>query len=424
MNSICQRRVWQGKSPKIEPMLPDNESRQTFKQPVVVASFIWGLMAFMPVGVNYAAFFLLWGVVLMEGQMATRWHRLGHGIARFAGVAFLAWSLVVLCIQSKWYAESASNLWHVFRIPFTLFIASTLSWHESRAALTGFLLACTACVAMILGSYFHLTPTLEFWAHLTNAGTNKTIGASILMSMAFGVVLAQALYADQSRKWRWLSLSLVLFFTLVFAMLKRTAMVDLAIAVLVMAVFSARERPLYFWIALSLSMLFGAWLFSGEPGVPAKFAQGVEEVRSAFRGEVTLGSWNVRIQMLSRTYQMILEEPLWGWGIGSWNEQWRLRVPQEIAEFNMPHNDALWMGAQAGVLGGVLWMFLMLSQVNSIWKIRNAWGASACAAIFMATFSSLVNNGTRDATIGLPMLWMVGVLISLARESAVEKGSA
>jgi len=210
----------------------------------------------------------------------------------------------------------------------------------------------------------------------------------------------------------------------VFAMLKRTAMVDLAIAVLVMAVFSARERPLYFWIALSLSMLFGAWLFSGEPGVPAKFAQGVEEVRSAFRGEVTLGSWNVRIQMLSRTYQMILEEPLWGWGIGSWNEQWRLRVPQEIAEFNMPHNDALWMGAQAGVLGGVLWMFLMLSQVNSIWKIRNAWGASACAAIFMATFCSLVNNGTRDATIGLPMLWMVGVLISLARESAVEKGSA
>jgi hypothetical protein len=31
-----------------------------------------------------------------------------------------------------------------------------------------------------------------------------------------------------------------------------------------------------------------------------------------------------------------------------------------------------------------------------------------------------VNNGTRDATIGLPMLWMVGVMISLAR-SSVEK---
>ena len=114
-------------------------------------------------------------------------------------------------------------------------------------------------------------------------------------------------------------------------------------------------------------------------------------------------------------------KPLWGWGIGSWNDQWRMRVPQELAEFNMPHNDALWMGAQAGILGAFLWMSLMMSHVNSSWKIRNAWGASACAAIFMATFSSLVNNGTRDATIGLPMLWMVGVLISLARASTEEK---
>lgn len=94
-------------------MHSDNEPRHTFftegsrvavtafKQPVLVASFIWGLMAFMPVGVNYAAFFLLWMAVLMEGQLRTRWHRLGHGVARFAGVAFLAWSLVALCIQSK-----------------------------------------------------------------------------------------------------------------------------------------------------------------------------------------------------------------------------------------------------------------------------------------------------------------------------------
>ena len=127
-----------------------NESHHTFftessrvalkaiKQPVLVSSFTWGLMAFMPVGVNYAAFFLLWMAVLMDGQFRTRWQRLGHGVIRFAALAFMAWSLVVLCVQSKWYAESASNLWHIFRIPLTLFIASTLSWHESRAALIGF----------------------------------------------------------------------------------------------------------------------------------------------------------------------------------------------------------------------------------------------------------------------------------------------
>ena len=410
-------------------MLLKNESIHTFftegfrvalkaiKKPVLVASFTWGFMVFMPVGVNYAAFFLLWIAVLIEGQFRTRWGRLGHGVTRFAALAFLAWSLVALCVQSKWYAESASNLWHVFRIPLTLFIASTLSWHESRAALIGFLLACALCVLMILGSYFHLMPIFDFWAHLVNAGTNKTIGASILLSLAFGVALSQALYAEKKQKWIWLSLLLILFFTLVFAMLKRTAMIDLAIAILVIAVFTAREKQIYFWIALTLNVVFGAWLFFGESEVPAKFAQGVDEVISAFRGEVNLGSWNVRIQMLSYTFQMILEEPLWGWGIGSWNDQWRMRVPQEIADFNMPHNDALWMAAQAGVLGGFLWMALMLSHLNGSWNIKNAWGASACAAILIAIFSSLVNNGTRDATIGLPMLWMVGVMISLARSS-------
>ena len=390
---------------------------KAIKKPVLVASFTWGFMAFMPVGVNYAAFFLLWIAVLIEGQFRTRWGRLGHGVTRFAALAFLAWSLVALCVQSKWYAESASNLWHVFRIPLTLFIASTLSWHESRAALIGFLLACALCVLMILGSYFHLMPIFDFWAHLVNAGTNKTIGASILLSLAFGVALSQALYAEKKQKWIWLSLLLILFFTLVFAMLKRTAMIDLAIAILVIAVFTAREKQIYFWIALTLNVVFGAWLFFGESEVPAKFAQGVDEVISAFRGEVNLGSWNVRIQMLSYTFQMILEEPLWGWGIGSWNDQWRMRVPQEIADFNMPHNDALWMATQAGVLGGFLWMALMLSHLNGSWNIKNAWGASACAAILIAIFSSLVNNGTRDATIGLPMLWMVGVMISLARSS-------
>jgi len=94
-----------------------------------------------------------------------------------------------------------------------------------------------------------------------------------------------------------------------------------------------------------------------------------------------------------------------------------MRVPQEITNFNMPHNDALWMGAQAGLLGGFLWIALMMSHLNGSWNIKNAWGASACAAILIAVFSSFVNNGTRDATIGLPMLWMVGVMISLARSS-------
>jgi O-antigen ligase len=81
----------------------------------------------------------------------------------------------------------------------------------------------------------------------------------------------------------------------------------------------------------------------------------------------------------------------------------------------MPHNDALWMGAQAGVVGAFSWMFLMLSGLWQTWKSRHWMGAAATASICIATFASLVNNGTRDATIGIPLLWIMGVMISYSR---------
>jgi O-antigen ligase len=155
------------------------------------------------------------------------------------------------------------------------------------------------------------------------------------------------------------------------------------------------------------------WTFS--PKLQDGFAKGLKEVNDAFLGNVKVESWNVRIQMITHSWNMMIEQPWVGWGIGSWNEQWAQRVPVEIAGFNMPHNDALWMGAEAGIVGAIGWLFLMLSGLWQTWKSRHWMGAAATAAICIATFASLVNNGTRDATIGLPMLWLMGLLISRTR---------
>ncbi len=89
-------------------------------------------------------------------------------------------------------------------------------------------------------------------------------------------------------------------------------------------------------------------------------------------------------------------------------------MPAEIAGFNMLHNDLLWMGAQCGVVASLAWLALMLSGLGLAWKACG-WQGAAAACILVATFSALVNNGTLDATIGLPILWVMGVLISLTR---------
>jgi O-antigen ligase len=93
-----------------------------------------------------------------------------------------------------------------------------------------------------------------------------------------------------------------------------------------------------------------------------------------------------------------------------------------MKNYNMPHNDLLWMGSQAGVPGALAWLALLLAAAWAGWRIQTWQGRMAFAIALIALFSSMVNSGTRDAEIGLPMLWMLGVALVLARESAKTQG--
>ena len=79
-------------------------------------AFFWGLMLFMPVGMNYLAFVLLLVVMLAQGQVQGRVLRLRQSPAWWPGVFFLGWTLVVLAIQPVYYPETAANLFHGLRL--------------------------------------------------------------------------------------------------------------------------------------------------------------------------------------------------------------------------------------------------------------------------------------------------------------------
>jgi O-antigen ligase len=212
-----------------------------------------------------------------------------------------------------------------------------------------------------------------------------------------------------------LLVALVVMVILVETLSKRTGMVACILALVCVKLHLWRKYKWRWALAVVALALSCALLWITSPGLQAQFVQGIREVKEGLSGIVKVESWNVRIQMVKHTLDMMGERPLLGWGIGAWNNQWQARVPVEIAGFNMPHNDFLWMGAQAGLPGAVLWLVLMLSGLGSAWKTQGWKGAAATACILIACFSALVNNGTRDATIGLPMLWVMGLLISFAR---------
>jgi O-antigen ligase len=383
--------------------------------PVSRAAFFWGLVVFLPVGMNYLALFTLLGSVLFLNDSKKRWHRLRESMLWPSLIFFLGWTLLVLLLQPSWHAQTASNLWHGVRIGLTLALAASLSTSEARAALLGFMLASTSVVVLILASSLGFLQSHPYWQHLLEPGTNKTIGASILLSMLVAVLMARGL--TSTGRFRWLMLmAATLVMTIIFESLsKRTAMIACILALSIVTMHLWRGQK-WRWLLAMLAMgLVGIGLLLSHPGVQAQFMQGFREIRDGFSDVVKVESWNVRIQMAKHTFDMMAERPWLGWGIGAWNDQWQSRVAEEISSFNMPHNDFLWMGAQAGVPGAVAWLVLMLSGLGVSWKTLGWKGAAATACVLIACFSALVNNGTRDATIGLPMLWVMGFLISLAR---------
>lgn len=377
----------------------------------------WGLAVVLPVGMNYLALLLLLLAVGIQDDRAQRWSRLRAHPLWWPLVFYVVWSLVVLALQPKIYAETPSNLWHEGRIVLTLALAVSLSQREARVALLGFLVA-LGVGALIMGGYHAgVTPEWAFWAHLTHPATNKSIAASILFSM---VAAAAWVYAQAHRdmvRWVAVGVLLVALLIIVAALAKRTAMVGFFLAVLAISVHHWRAHKVRLMTAVLLTTLTASLLVVSVPGARNRLAQGASEIQTAMSGAVDVSSWGVRVQMIRHTTDMVLERPVTGWGIGAWNDQWRARVPSELAGFNMPHNDLLWMGSQAGIPGALSWLALMLAACWAGWRRRSWEGRAAFSVAVIALFSSLVNSATRDATIGLPMLWVLGVYLSLAETS-------
>ena len=367
----------------------------------------------MPVGVNYLCLLGLLLAIAFEGSWRERWQRLSEKKTALALGLFMGWTALVLIFQGTWYDRTPSNLWHGFRICLTLGLAASLTLPEATRALLGFILSTVCALALAFAARTGVIEVHPFWEHLTVVGTNKTIGASILLAVAFVVVFARATYSQGKDRWVLLLATVPIVWAVYDIMSKRTAILSILMAALLVLMHVSKKQKKT-WIisaAFLASVCYLVWIAS--PALQAQFAQGIHEMLEGIRGQVKVESWNVRVQMIKHTIEMISDHPWLGWGIGAWNYQWAIRAPMEIASFNMPHNDLLWMSAQGGVIAGLLWLFLMTSELGNLWKASSWNGAAASATVLVCTFSSLVNNGTRDATIGLPMLWIMGVLISL-----------
>lgn len=386
------------------------------------AAMFWGLAVFAPVGVNYLAALLLLASLAAAGHLRERMARVRASPLWWPVVAYVAWTLVVLAVGPH-YPQTPSNLWHGMRIALTMLMALSLTRDEAAASVRGFLVIAFFSIAIVL---LHRTVGFPLWAPwraTLEVEGNKSINNALLFALlgATGAVTGLAQFDLRGRHSLRLALgafAVTAITGLIVALwlISRTSLLALLLAVPAACVHQWRRqlRPLALALALGAAVA-GAALWQS-PSVQQKVELGVQELESAQAGAVSEGSWVVRYYMYRDTARMVIDRPLSGWGIGGWTAQWHLRGPALLANYNMPHNDFLWMGAQGGVPGALTLAVILLAGLWQCWKRADLAGRMGFVAILVMTVATSVNSAMRDAQIGLSLLWVSFVYLRLALE--------
>lgn len=383
------------------------------------AAAFWGLTVFMPVGAVYLAAFTLLAALIAAGGWRERAQRLRGNFLWWPVMAFVVWTLVVLALEPH-YPETGSNLAHGLRIAATAFMALALTRDEAIWALRGFI--GIALVNMVMIGLFYTVgfPIWEAWRGVLVLVGNKSISNALLFTILAATAAVFGLHAlTTHRPWRavpCVALIAAVFAIITLNLLSRTSLVALLVAVPAACVHQWRRQLKVLAVVMVLGAVVVAAGLWKTPAVQQKFELGVQELEQAQAGAVSEGSWVVRFYMYRDTARMIIDRPFAGWGIGGWTEQWHLRGPKLLADYNMPHNDFLWMGSQAGLPGALSLLAILLAGLWQAWRRDDLPGRYAFVALLVVLIATSLNSALRDAQIGLSILWVAMVYLRLAQE--------
>ncbi|MBT2304882.1 O-antigen ligase family protein [Variovorax paradoxus] len=387
---------------------------------VKASAFLWASVVFMPVGLNYLGGATVLVALLSAGGLSERTARWREHPLRWPLTAYVLWTLVVFALQPH-YSETASNLWHGMRIAVTIAMTVVLSDDETVWALRGFLFGALLALAAMLLTHMAGLPDLLIWHNVAVMKGNKSINDALLFAVlgASAAVWGLSHLSDALGRWRCAgaafaaTVGAAAIVTVVLP--SRTSLLALLAAVLAACVHQWRGQLRSLFVALCVVGIAGGGLMSQAPSAQEKFRLGVQEVETAQAGAVSEGSWVVRFYMYRETARMMLDKPWAGWGIGGWTTEWHRRAPKLLYDYNMPHNDFLWMGAQAGVPGLLTLLLILLIGMRHAWRRHDLTGRLAFVSMLILLLATSVNSAMRDAAIGLSLPWIAFLYLRLVQ---------
>lgn len=205
----------------------------------------------------------------------------------------------------------------------------------------------------------------------------------------------------------------------------RSAQVALLVA-MAMALFWAvprRARPAAVLLPLLVALSVTALSTHFKDRVAAVLTESV----AYSHGDRTPTSSGIRLGFWYRSLQAIAEQPLTGFGVGSWNGVYkRLEaggVSPELAEVRNPHQEYLLWGVQLGVGGIALFLAYLLALLRDAARFPRDIRHATRTFVTMFAVVCLFNSALFDALIGDYFCLIPGLLLALGSLSPTGEAS-
>lgn len=395
---------------------------------VVLLAFSWGVAAFTPVGVMYLHLLLMLLALAASGDIAHRVRCLRASGYLPPILAMLLWTAAAT-LTGDWYPDTATRLFHVFRVALVLVLGLMLTPREARFALAGFVGGALLAALVVAVHHVWGLPPWTIWASLLSSRNNFSSGNMITMAVASGVCLVVALGKSTDSVGRVLALTATMLLTVTVALHAVSRNAQLLLAILPLCAVLCRFRSLRASLAGAaavLALLAAVWQLS--PTVHDRFEELAANLQLA-QADADYGtSGGVRLRMYEEALQGMAEHPLIGTGLGSWLPHW-ISVwktidgqasdasRQQFANINNPHNDFLLNGMETGVAGMLILVWLLARFVATGWRKRTVAGDISVVMAVGLFVTAMVNAPFRDAALGMSLLWLLAVSAAVREES-------
>lgn len=415
--------------------------------PAQILSYL-PLTLFFQVGLMYAGLALFLFAWCLSGDWQNKWTRIRSSALLLPVFALSLVSVLISLIHPHSVGEFSSAFSHYQTYWFVFPMLSVGSGMWQQKAIRNFFLG-----ALIAASLFYLNslgvlPDIKLFKSYVLYEGNKSILLGLLLAIAAAWMLHEWRLRKNFTLWRALSFGYVLI-ALVLCTKSRTAslLFVLLCGLLVFRNFSFRwwqigaVAGLLFLTAFSISRvaqlpapvtclakeMHDVYKMSGVQILLNRGICTVHQVRD-FGQTKQVSEDGMRLELYMNTWQMILQSPWTGHGVGNWLPMYQQKAQGQISEkMTTPHNDYLLYWFELGLAGLLALLTTWGTQLRIARQMSAKVQSEHAMLLAMLTvgmmFAACFNAILRDGVFAFAMLILLAIPLAGIDHHAVRRSS-